>query len=229
MNFENDSDVELVDKMDFENDSDVELVDKILSRKVNPNAPLNEEGDTPLHEAALYDRNNVAKFILETGVNPNVENKDGQTPLTYAAWNYNYNTLDTLLKHGADINKKDNNGDTALNALSFQPWENKEVMIEHLLQNGANPFIKDNEGKIPYDNFSDNYDKQMLNKHMTAKTLVPLLSTRAVHKGEKLPHDLVRKLHQTLVFAKKKSKRSKRKQKKRSKRKQKKRSIKKLY
>jgi ankyrin repeat protein len=43
--------------------------------------PKDETGQTPLHRAAEYGYEAVAKLLLEKGLELGLENKDGETPL----------------------------------------------------------------------------------------------------------------------------------------------------
>jgi ankyrin repeat protein len=82
-------------------------------------------GDTSLHLAAAGLRPGVAGILLESGADPNAQNRRGATPLHYAcdprpklAGTWNPTTQASLIKllvdHGAEINRGDRGGATAL-------------------------------------------------------------------------------------------------------------------
>ena len=82
-------------------------------------------GDTSLHLAAAGLRPGVASVLLESGADPNAQNRRGATPLHYACdprpksggtWNptAQASLIKVLVDHGAEINRGDRGGATAL-------------------------------------------------------------------------------------------------------------------
>lgn len=81
-------------------------------------------GDTPLHLAAAALRPGVARTLLGSGADPNIENRRGATPLHYACdarpgsglWNPEAQVaiIDLLVQHGAHVDHADSGGATPL-------------------------------------------------------------------------------------------------------------------
>ena len=53
-----------------------------------------------------------------------------------------------LIAAGADVNARDDRGDTALHGAVYRGWNDA---ARTLIQNGADPYLADNNGKSPYD------------------------------------------------------------------------------
>ncbi len=60
------------------------------------------------------DEEDLLKYLLLDGLDPNQTNEEGKTLLIYACENNAHKCIKTLLKHGADINKVDNFNSTPL-------------------------------------------------------------------------------------------------------------------
>lgn len=65
---------------------------------------IDEYGFRPLIEAAIVDNLPIAKFLLEHGANPNLQDLTGGTALHWAAENNNLSLTKLLLEHRADPN-----------------------------------------------------------------------------------------------------------------------------
>ena len=137
------------------------------------------------------------KNLLDSGVNPNIENMEGKTPLYWAAYTKNDKILKLLLAKGAEPNIEDNEGKTPLYWAAFTG--NSEV-TKILLQYGANPNKPDKKGNTPL-SIAEKFNKKnivkLIDKRM--RTMGPVESVYSV-LGNNSPfiHDnkLVRDLHE---------------------------------
>ncbi len=74
----------------------------------------NDEGDTPLHKAALQNDAKVLRLLLSHGADPAAKNHKGETPLHIATTEENSVVIKELLIAGADVNAADHRRDTPL-------------------------------------------------------------------------------------------------------------------
>jgi len=131
-------------------------VSKVL---IENGCDVNAEDDigcTSLH----YTRDaNIAKLLIEKGADVNKKDNDGITPLCYAVFGQEPQMVDLLVRSGSDVNIKVKTGVgegvgtcllIAVYGYNNHPIEYKKI-IEALLQNGADPNIKDNFGQTPLD------------------------------------------------------------------------------
>lgn len=109
----------------------------LLDRGADPNLPLDDTGETPLHAATSKSgsprHNLVLQVLLDFGADPNIATKPGvetgafmrdcrtkgETPLHRAAAFGGEETIDLLLAAGAKVDARDANGDTPL---SWASW-----------------------------------------------------------------------------------------------------------
>jgi ankyrin repeat protein len=112
---------------------------------------LNSPGqaNTSLMLAAGDEDFEDVRQLIESGNNINVKNVHGQTALDWAA-NFAQNDMenairiiDLLLNHRADINAQDNQGITALMHAASR---GNLVLLRHLLQRGADPNLRRDDG-----------------------------------------------------------------------------------
>ena len=59
------------------------------------------DGQTPLHEAARWDKQKIIKLFIFYGANVNVKGADGRSLLHIAIANCNMDIVDLLKRHGA--------------------------------------------------------------------------------------------------------------------------------
>jgi cytohesin len=78
---------------------------------VDPNIQDNN-GWTPLHDAAFWDHPEIVEFLLEHGADPNIQDNDGDTPLHIAARRDYCVVVKLLLNHGADPTIRNKKGRT---------------------------------------------------------------------------------------------------------------------
>lgn len=91
----------------------------------------NARQSTPLHVAAAYDNEEIAKYLIEKGSDINILNGNFYTPLMFSG----IKVSKLLVEKGADINFKSQNGWSAL-AEAF--WRGKNDVAEYLIDKGVN-------------------------------------------------------------------------------------------
>ena len=123
---------------------------ELLAELLEKGAPVRSVEE--LEYTALHAHGGSAedvRLLLEHGANPNVrEPRTGRTPLFEAGAAGNLKALNDLLKAGADVNAQDFEGDTVLHRAAY--GDNTEL-IKWLLRHGANPKIKNVNGKTAGD------------------------------------------------------------------------------
>ena len=87
--------------------------------------------DRPLHCAAEFHRDEIARMLIESGADVNARNEMLNTPLHEAVGREGLETIKLLLRHGASTTIKNNNGETALDRLNDPTNENGRL-IQHL-------------------------------------------------------------------------------------------------
>ena len=148
----------------------------LLGAGADPNRK-NSGGLTPLHWAAGGGHRAVIAALLDAGADPNGKDRGGNTPLHWAAIRGHPAAITALLDAGADPNVKDDAGLTPLHwaaggghramqwfAASTDPFRKSitsftvvnrrfdrghPAAITALLDAGADPNVKDNEGHTP--------------------------------------------------------------------------------
>lgn len=92
---------------------------------------------TPLHVAAGRNLPHIARFLLQSGMDPDLRGGyDDGTPLHFAAWNGQVEMIDLLLDSGAGIDL--NSGDLHRNSpLGWAVVSGAVAAVERLLQRGA--------------------------------------------------------------------------------------------
>jgi ankyrin repeat protein len=106
-------------------------------------------GRTPLHWAIQDGYADIAKLLINSGANVNDKDSEGFTPLLLACSEGYLEIVKLLVKHGAKVNTQTvHEKMTPLHAASA--WGNADIAKE-LLDNYADPTIKDNAGATPLD------------------------------------------------------------------------------
>ena len=102
-------------------------------------------GDTMLHLAAAALKAGAVRLLLDTGADPNAQNRRGATPLHYACdprpasggvWSPRQQAaiISRLVQHGADVERQDRGGATALHRAVRA---RSPAAVRRLLESGA--------------------------------------------------------------------------------------------
>ena len=105
-------------------------------------------GFTPLIFATYFDKEDIAKSLIEHNAPIDAKDKSGNTALIGVCFKGNDSLASYLIEHGADINAINTNGTTPL---IFSAMYNKVNNVKLLLENHADVSLKDNEGKTALD------------------------------------------------------------------------------
>ena len=115
----------------------------------------------------------LIKILLKKGANINEKDKNGVSPLHRAVRYRNPKVLEFLIKIGANVNYADKrNASTALHKVVFNSGapsikgksDEAIEIIKILLDNGANPNLKNNKGKTPIDYVKKDAVKKLFEK-----------------------------------------------------------------
>jgi uncharacterized protein len=106
------------------------------------------DGFTPLHFAAFFGQESVARVLLEQHADAGAvaDNPMQVMPLHSAAAGRNLAIARALLEHGAPVNARQQKGWTALHAAA---QHGDQAMVELLLKYGAHPNAKNDDGLTP--------------------------------------------------------------------------------
>jgi ankyrin repeat protein len=129
--------------------------------KNNPNLinSKDDEGETPLHWAAMEGHKDMAVFLLTNKADVNARDKAGDTPLHWAAMEGYKDVMELLLASKANVNARDNAGETPLlkavwggmmtfwgaTHTGYKTYAQKDV-VALLLSKGADINAKTNDG-----------------------------------------------------------------------------------
>ena len=111
-------------------------------------------GNTPLHSAAAYGKDEMVQVLLNLEADVNVRNNEGLSPFGYifsnstnAFYRSFANTARLLLHRGADINTRDDLGETPLHRMVVL---GRIDIIRVLLEGGADVRAEDKRGNTPF-------------------------------------------------------------------------------
>lgn len=130
------------------------LVTLLLEHGADP-AHADRTGKTAIIYAAGKGFTGVVERLLEAGVTVDLTDSHDLTPLMWAAGHANdvpakeaLATIDLLLSRGADLDRRDDRG---RNALMIAAERGHEDVVRHLMETGADPLVKDRDGKTAID------------------------------------------------------------------------------
>ena len=127
---------------DFNHNPDYD--DKTLLELIKSISDINmkgRDGRTLLIHSALYNRIEIAKWLLKKGALINEKDMQGLSALHCAVMSNNLKITEFLLRQGADINAKDNWGNTPLMRAGLNV-----DMVKLLVGCGADCTVKFNNG-----------------------------------------------------------------------------------
>ncbi len=105
-----------------------------------------EDGWSPLHEAAGHGRIEMAKILLEKGAEIDIQDNEGTTPLLAGLIDRKLESASYLLDEGANFEIKDNEGWTPLMAAIYA---NFNTIVEWMIDEGVDVNQTTNEGWSP--------------------------------------------------------------------------------
>jgi ankyrin repeat protein/L-ascorbate metabolism protein UlaG (beta-lactamase superfamily) len=105
-----------------------------------------EDGDVPLHTAALAGSMDAALYLIGRGADIEARNSSDQSPLLYAAYAGNAELVDTLIARGARFDYRDARGNSPLH---FAARGGHMAVVGLLASKGARIDEKGNQGRTP--------------------------------------------------------------------------------
>lgn len=94
----------------------------LLERGADPNASINEHGESMLHILIMENKqtNDIISILINHGANLNIQDEEyGRTPIHYAILARKKDTLQLLIDHGAQTDIKDVNGRSPSELLDY--------------------------------------------------------------------------------------------------------------
>ncbi|MES1257821.1 MAG: ankyrin repeat domain-containing protein, partial [Acidobacteriota bacterium] len=143
-------------------------------------------GQTPLHSATYWGSFGTAKLLIERGADVRAQSRDGflnihplgsavatpDVPCSAQSEDNVLKLVDLLLDNGADVNAQRKDGMTALHTAAYRGHLR---VIRHLIERGADQFIRSNDG-----GFHSNetpFDTAVKQKQNEAAALLQRLAT----------------------------------------------------
>ena len=105
-----------------------------------------ENGETPLHYAALYGHLSVVHYLVKQKADINAQDKDGWTPLHFAARDGHLSVVEYLVNQKADVNEYDGNDCTPLHLASYNGHLS---VVEYLVNQKADIKAKNKDDQTP--------------------------------------------------------------------------------
>eukprot|EP00960_Hanusia_phi_P056489 763293-Hanusia_phi.AAC.6 len=123
-------------------------VNELLDKKFNPNV-RDKDGLTPLHYACGEGHLGIVVILLQRGGDVFAKDKDGDGPLHVAVQERQEEICSYLLRHKPEvIDMPGAHGNTALHLLAAMDSEWESLLVT-LLESGADPNVKNDDGETP--------------------------------------------------------------------------------
>ncbi|MFC2156853.1 ankyrin repeat domain-containing protein [Acidobacteriota bacterium] len=143
-------------------------INEILKMNQNVDA-INSAGSTPFLLAIRRPDNETAiEHLLQKGADLNITDSTGKNALLISVDSHQKGYIKLLVSKGIDINSQDKNENTALHYIFNKVLANKlylpmcKLLAEPLLEEGADPHIKNKEGKSPMDLAVESGEKELI-------------------------------------------------------------------
>jgi len=129
---------------------DINKVKKALESDKKIMNEKDSQGRTPLMEAIIFKKEEIAKFLIDSGADINEQDSDGWCALHFAAQEFSVAVTKLLIEKKAKIDLRDSNGNTPLFRSLFSSQGRGDI-ISLLLSAGANKDLSNQSGVSPYD------------------------------------------------------------------------------
>lgn len=127
----------------------------LLESGARPNL-MDCDGYTPLHLAAAQGKIEVIPVLLRAGANVDSRSLDGSAPLHGAASEKHTGAVVKLLESGATVDLPDEDSRTPLHMAVFWTADENPLIVDVLLEYGADPLWSDRHGKTPVSRAEEN-------------------------------------------------------------------------
>lgn len=136
-----------------------------------------DEALTPLHQAILRNRGEIAQFLLEAGADPNKPDRSQRTPLHLAVERNNVPLVEALLAKKARPDVGDKDGWTPLHHAAAK---DRVAVARALLKGGANPMTLSVRGGTPLHEAAASGSAEMVQLLLDAKVDPTIVSKTGV-------------------------------------------------
>ncbi|CAH0479733.1 unnamed protein product [Peronospora belbahrii] len=125
----------IADKLNVKN------LGELLAPTLTPEQELHAAIEQGLHEKFVY-------MLDVDNIDPNAKNEAGNLPIHTAAYHGRVGFLEILLAHNVDVNATCQRQNSPLHYAAAQ---NRDDAVKFLVNHGANPALRNRNGRTPYD------------------------------------------------------------------------------